>query len=111
MTTRLTRKKAIQICKELWTWLAETGKDKTEWPEWEKHSRMHSNCPLCEYVRREDNYRFGGSYCFTGCPYCEKFGRPCTRNNSPYTKWKRADSANERKETAKAFLAQLEQLE
>ena len=104
MITRLTRKKAIQICKELWTWLAETGKNKSEWPEWEKYGTMHIDCPFCKYARES----------VTGdcnaCPYNQKFGY-CDLWDTPYCKWRQAESADERKEAAKAFLAQLEQLE
>lgn len=50
---RLTKKKAKEICIELWTWLAETGNNyKGDWPGWNKYGRMQGDCPFCEYDTR-----------------------------------------------------------
>jgi len=49
---RLTKKKAVQITKELWEWLAETGEDKEAWPKWEEYGEFDSNCALCERTKR-----------------------------------------------------------
>ena len=54
---KLTKRKALEICKELWTWLAETGTgQKRDWPGWKKYGEMACDCPCCEYaltLRRE----------------------------------------------------------
>jgi len=110
MTTRLTRTKAIQICKELWAWLAKTGEEgKIDWPGWERYGEMEANCPFCEYNLRQQKQK-RGDIC-AHCPYNQKFGYKCVRGEKPFDRWDCADSADERKEAAKAFLAQLEQLE
>ena len=101
---RLTRKKSIQICIELWTWLAETGRQKTGWPGWGKYGRMSCGCPFCEYAER----KHGFASC-DDCPYFEKF-KSCDSDDAPYEKWFDAETLTQRKKYAKAFLAQLEQL-
>ena len=49
---RLTRKKAIELCIELWAWLAKTGKRKWAWPEWEKYEEIENDCWFCEYDKK-----------------------------------------------------------
>ena len=41
---KLTEKKAIELSIELWTWLAETGENKNEWPEWKRHGGQYEEC-------------------------------------------------------------------
>ncbi|GAH13108.1 unnamed protein product, partial [marine sediment metagenome] len=67
---RLTKKKAIEIAIELWTWLAETGaKYKGDWVGWEeKYGEMEADCPFCEY-----SDRWGDDEC-ESCPYFQRFG-------------------------------------
>ncbi len=47
---RLTKKKSMEICIELWTYLAETGNEKKDWPGWERYGKMDAGCPLCHYA-------------------------------------------------------------
>ena len=49
---KLTKRKALEICLELWQWCAETGLDKADWPGWHKYGQMDADCPCCEYVRQ-----------------------------------------------------------
>jgi len=63
---KLTRERALAIATELWEWLAETGKEKDDWPGWEKYGWMDCGCPLCQYdsqhlprVKEECNCPFG----------------------------------------------------
>ena len=51
---KLTRERAIELFRELWRWLAETGKRKEDWPRWEFNGGdvpfTPYTCPLCEYT-------------------------------------------------------------
>ena len=49
---KLTKKKALEIVIELWTWIVDNPSNyKHRWPGWEKYGDMKSNCPFCEYDR------------------------------------------------------------
>lgn len=101
---RLTRKKAIEISIELWTWLAETGKEcKHSWPGWEKYVHMSNYCPLCEYVGRKCRDE---AFC-SSCPYYKVFGY-CILGY--YDKWYNAETIGNRMKYATMFLEQLKQL-
>lgn len=53
----MTKQEAIKLHREIWSWLAKTGKDKNEWHEWGwnggKYTYIINNCFLCEYVFEE----------------------------------------------------------
>ena len=116
---KLTRvKQIIELCIELWTWLAKTGKVKSEWPRWKeftgilsrKHLASHAFCWLC-YI---DNHKLNGkdreihTPC-TVCPYNKKYGH-CNSGGRPYVKWNNARTPHTRKKYAKPFLKQIETL-
>jgi len=51
---RLTKVMALQLCEDLWGWLAvNPEKGKKDWPEWEWNGgsipKMTYDCPCCEY--------------------------------------------------------------
>ena len=100
---KLTEQKAIDICKELWTDLAETGKFKFEWSGWGKYGEMKNDCPLCEYSAKGDFMDCDR------CPYFHRFGW-CYVDGSLYSHWEKAYTATTRKKYAKLFLEQLNQL-
>ena len=57
---RLTKKLALEICRDLWNWLGENpGRDKQSWPGWRSNGgdiqTMVALCPCCEYVHRGKN--------------------------------------------------------
>lgn len=128
---KLTKKKAIKITIELWTWLATTGSgDKSSWPGWGKYDRMFCSCPLCEYgdQRRQARKRykeFNPLNICRACPFFIQHGR-CTKhlpeifldggatmwaaNPSYYDKWYRSGTAKTRKKYAKLFLNQTKEL-
>ena len=100
---KLTEKKAIELSIKLWTWLAETGQEKTEWSDWNKYGYMKSQCFLCEYA---DTCGHGCS----DCPYYKKF-RFCVNSNTNYERWARGTTKRtKKKKYAKLFLEQLNQL-
>ena len=106
---KLTAKKAIELSIELWTWLAETGEGKTDWPEWEENGGEYSalsHCFLCEYNDSE-----GGDFP-TDCQFCPcsiKYGF-CRGNGKPYHGWDYSKTKTTHKKYAKQFLEQLKTL-
>jgi len=101
---KLTRRLALEITRELWEWLAETGKFKHEWKGWKKYGDMLSNCPLCEYAKQHDVE----VYCLT----CPLFGKwiardksICISEGSPFDLWLGADKIEERKRYAQMIVA------
>lgn len=105
----MNREEAIKICKELWTYLAETGKKKLGWEGWVKYGEMLSDCPFCEYTDTVSDPD-ADDWC-KPCPYYAKFG-DCIGDygDTPFDEWCSAGSPKTRKKYAKEFLAQLEQL-
>lgn len=108
---RLTKKKAIEISIELWTWLVETGSDeKFMWSGWEKYGQMLNDCALCEYGGRRA-LRTAIDCACDFCPYSQKFEECCNEaEDTPYDKWEEATDKAERKKYATEFLEQLKQL-
>ena len=82
---KITKKIALKICVELWTWIAVTGsRNKHDWPGWAKYGNMPNDCPCCEYV---DSHFYRCDECpliklWPGCGYVL-----CARRPSPYYKW------------------------
>ena len=92
----LTKKKAIEISIELWTWLAETGsEEKGGWSGWNGYGVMQGNCALCEYDAQKEN----------DCLAC-----PINCSLSPFARWWYANTIEERKKYASLFLEQLKEL-
>ncbi len=118
---RLTRKKAIELCILLWTWLAKTGKKKENWPEWAKYDVViehHSYCWFCYYDNHTEagGKRARGGECIF-CPYRKKFGYHCNDDgydeDNPQTlfnKWDEAETLRTRKKYAGLFLKQIKSL-
>ena len=108
---RLTRKKAIELCIELWEWLAKTGKIKSEWPEWVKYENIECDCWFCEYqVRQEMRYPTANHYGKNGtCRYCPltTINVACEQDGTLYRKWDASITPQNRKKYAKLFLEQI----
>jgi hypothetical protein len=109
---RLTRKKAIELCIELWTWLAETGKAKEDWPEWKKYGEIRHRCWFCEYTvyRESVNKNKEGSICGKYCPlkvYGGCIGGIDGKDGTFYNGWDDAIFPRTRKKYAKLFLKQI----
>ena len=115
---KLTRKKAIELCILLWEWLAETGKEKEDWPKWAKYknyvlpigSRVSQLCWFCEYS--EQKKKAGKAIC-DSCPYYETYGACFDPDEVEgyYKKWEDAKTPRTRKKYAKLFLGQLKALQ
>ena len=98
---RLTKKKAIDLSIELWTWLAETGSPRKEdWPGWKRLGAESTlaHCFLCEYSSRREY-----SIC-KFCPFHQRFGHCTLSSPSAYSKWSEEDNSPMRKKYASEFL-------
>ena len=105
---RLSKKKSVEITKELWQWLAQNPKNsKGEWDGWAKYGTMRKprryNCPLCEYVAQRG---------VLTCDYCPLLGwwtgvsgSECILESSPYTKWVDAQSIEDKIKYANEIVA------
>ncbi len=90
----LTKRKALEICKELWTWMRDEKKesdlDKSDWPKWDVYGDMENDCPICEY--KSDI----GKNCTDGClliPFAWK--SHCNLKRTPYNKFVRDNGTPE----------------
>ena len=104
---KLTRKKAIEICIELWIWLAETGKSKEDWDGWERYGNMMCDCPLCEYSKQKVGL---GYYRCKPCPITKQVGgdgsvEDCWKFG--FKDWDNVKTERTRKKYAKIFLERL----
>lgn len=109
---RLSRKKAIALCIELWKWLAKTGKEKEDWPEWGKYGYIGNDCWFCEYgYQQEERYQNSCKSCCYYCPLWKMF-KPdgCYDHNCYYRRWCNAKTPRTHKKYAKLFLAQIKEI-
>lgn len=101
---KLTRNQAIDRTIELWTWLAETGKPKLEWPQWVENGGVYSYvvnlCFLCEF----DIQHRGAC---KDCPYVKTYNIECFENGEPFDKWDAARTPRTSRKYAKEFLAKI----
>lgn len=109
---KLTRKKTIKLCIELWTWLAKTGEEKESWPDWRNYGeKIENDCWFCHYqVQQNDKYTTTPwSNKDDLCRYCPltSIGTGCQEVDSPFQKWIRVKAPFHRKKYAKLFLAQI----
>jgi len=104
---KLTKEAAVDITIELWTYLAETGKQKMDWDGWGKYGEMKNYCPLCEYTAQHGKSCATGKSC-TICPFVIRHGKHCLSN--PYRDWDYAITVSARKKYANEFLNLLKQI-
>ncbi len=90
---KLSRKKALEITRDLWDWLAKhPSKRKEDWVGWEynggKIGTMSNNCPCCEYIGfiplkdipLKDN-------CSEICPLKNLWKKGCMIETSAFQRW------------------------
>jgi hypothetical protein len=104
--SRLTKRDALLLCEEEWTWQGENPYDmrnvahsadaKSDWPRFKANGgdvpdwSEHHDCPCCRYA----GFRYGGAF---DCPRCPipaeawsseaRLNAPCEDSDSPYKKW------------------------
>jgi hypothetical protein len=79
----LTKRRALEICCDLWAWLAKNpNEEKENWPEWEFNEgsvpEMVNYCPCCEYVCqffKITEQELSGAHC-PKCPLAGKWHAP-----------------------------------
>lgn len=92
MREPLTKRRALEICIELWDWLAQTANPhKCDWPGWQKYGQMHNGCPCCQYATEVTPVP--GKIC-VACPLLTLWptnglGFCCCAYSSPYNRWQR----------------------
>ena len=102
---RLTRKKTIELCIELWTYLARTGKKKEAWPKWKKYGNASCDCWFCEYDRQRQlaNHE--------DMPMCYRcifgIGSDLTCFDLGYCDWNLANTIPARRKYAAIFLKKI----
>jgi hypothetical protein len=105
-------KEALEESIKLWTWMVDTGKRKSDYPDWGKYHPIPINyCFLCEYQRVECGGRKptpdNKNFICTGCPYYDTYGC-CITKGYPYDLWSFECVQEERKQYAGIFLVQLQ---
>lgn len=105
----LTKKQAIKLCIELWTWLAETGLRKDQWPRWPElvalYGEIWGDCWFCEY-----DSQMSKKYKYTkkkSCKYCPLLVIHGGCEYSSYPDWVDAQNVEEKKVCAAEFLLQI----
>lgn len=101
---RLTKREALRICWELWTWLAKNSdKSKDDWPGWEKYGELNLDCPCCEHCMQECDdcllLDFWNNHIKEQNTPC-----PCTSTGSPFINHERSVSKGDSKEAVKNAL-------
>lgn len=95
---KLTRKQAIKLHREMWSWLAETGaKCKSNWPRFKDLYETAGYCFCCEF---EEIHK--GHYCGATCILVwPPDDRGCSEQNDPFTKWYSAKTKKTRQKYAR----------
>ncbi|MEJ2650175.1 MAG: hypothetical protein P8016_17415 [Sedimentisphaerales bacterium] len=109
---RLTKKKAIELTIEMWKFLAETGKEKGNWPGWKKYKldrHYYENaCFLCQWVMNQNHIkRIYEFFDDPDCKYCPLFKRTkesCYDVHSLYQEWFKVIDIELKKNHAKKLL-------
>ncbi len=105
---KLTRRQAIDKSIELWEWLAETGKEKKDYP-WEGKVPT-VECYLCEFTHGHREYVRALIETCRKCPYVEQYSRACQALDTTYYKWLDATTPKAGKKYAALFLEELKAL-
>ena len=86
---RLSLKRSLELCKELWSWLRDNPNEgKLNWPKWGKYTNVENHCFACEFdflQNKKNDYAN-----FVTCHFCPLKGLwddDCTKSGSPYMEW------------------------
>ena len=103
---KLTRQQAIDKSIELWKWLAETGKEKEDYP-WPRGKQPIDGCYLCEYALQVEDREDGED----ACSYCPLAINDLNCGTGNYYDWDDARTSTDRKKYAALFLEELKALQ
>jgi len=94
---KLTKKRTIELHKELWDWLSKhPNAEKYQWPKWKNFPYISHDCFLCAYAREQQlNTNSFASKCYF-CIAKDGWGYDALCNHcedvySIFTLWKRSD--------------------
>lgn len=108
---KLTKRKTLEICVQLWTWLSKHGNaGKEDWPGWKQLAGADideffpCDCPCCAYFEQHEDVSIDppacGRYCLIKWP-----GGDCLSGYSPFAAWdKPCTSDSERGRLAKQIV-------
>ena len=89
--------------RELWAWLAETGKQKHEWPGWKEHKEAYDEhgCFACiAAINARNELCPKGDFC-NFCPIAWDSGDgDCLDADSPYRSWNDSKYSSDKKRAA-----------
>lgn len=106
---KLSRKKSLELCIEVWTWCAETGESKDEWPRWAEFESISNNCWFCEYDYIQwERYHIHELCSYFYCPLKYYFKYHCSK--TAYGKWVAAKTHRAKMKYAALFLAQIKEI-
>lgn len=102
---RLTLKRSLELCLELWSWLRDHPDmtAKLEWPKWNRYGSVFNMCFACEYDILEYEKQKRKGFHIMACSVCPLkglWGTDCTRDSSPYNKWCNAKTDKSRQKNA-----------
>lgn len=115
---RLSRKRAIELTIELWTWMAETGRRQNDWPGWKDNGgkyQVEESCFMCEYARQKTERTIEEDDSCVVCPYHELYG-PCVSDAfskyplTPLEKWMNTSTVASHRRRAVEIVKLLEQI-
>lgn len=86
--SKLTRRRSLELCRDLWRWLARNPRrEKYDWPGWNRYGTVPAYCPCCGYVIQ----RYGKDKlypaCVRRCPLGLLWPKGCSAKGSPFARW------------------------
>lgn len=107
---KLTARIAIELCQQLWQWLAENPKCwKDSWSEWKRvqdeYGDMGSFCPVCSYEISLESERACSLCILSRCWGKGEEGRHCFDERSPYRTYNHTSFPNPEKVKAAQEIA------
>lgn len=103
---KLTKKKALELCRDLWKWLEmNPERNKPAWPGWKTNrgiNRTSTFCPCCEYKSQECRSSKNYIDCENGCVIYKIWGYKngnlvCIKPRSPYILWDNGNKKEKKK--------------
>jgi len=92
---RFTRKRSLEVCRDLWDWLSKNPKKaKKDWPGWYDIASKYKtsrNCPCCDYIHQFGIVLNSWDICpLKGYWVKGDTSASCLKFDSIYDKWKNA---------------------
>ncbi len=98
----LEKEQSVELSIQVWTFCMKTGKEKCDWPEWNKYSKIEADCFCCEYASQKDGGFANGC---SKCPLVTELGQRCY--SLGYGEWISTGNIERRKVYAAEFLTNI----